>query len=107
MDRSAKEIDRILKETVRQAARRLPLTAAYLFGSYATGCPRDESDIDVALFSPGAEDIPLTKRVRLLTHIRLAVDAEIELHLFDDKRLGEARPTNIFGVILATGRRVA
>lgn len=30
---------------------RMPIQAAYLFGSYATGCAREDSDIDLAVVS--------------------------------------------------------
>jgi len=105
--RSAAEIEQVVQRVIRLAAERVPLTAAYLFGSYCDGSATDDSDSDIALFSPGADTMPPPDRTRLLTDIRLAVETEVELHLYDDKWLAQARPSNVYGHILATGRRVA
>ena len=107
MARPVDELEAILAKTVGIAAVRMPLTAAYLFGSYAEGKPHEYSDIDIALFSPAAESMPLREKMNLLTDIEMAVGGEVQLHLFSDKCLTEARPTNIYGHILATGRRIA
>ena len=37
-------------------ADRLPITAMYVFGSYAKGTPREGSDIDVCVVSPKFKD---------------------------------------------------
>ena len=107
MARSPEEIERIVRRIIELASQRLAITAAYLFGSYCDGTATDGSDIDIALFSRGADELPLEDRISLLTDIRLAVDAEVELHLFDEKCLRQARPTNIYGHIVTTGHRLA
>ena len=42
-----------------------------------------------------------------LVDIDVAIDAEVELHLYSDRCLEKARPSNIYGHILATGRKIA
>ena len=106
MVRSDAEVERIVRKTLQLAAERLPLAAAYLFGSYCDGTADEDSDIDIALFSPAAKDLSLNDRITLLTDIRLAVGAEVELHLFDQDCLAEARPSNFYGHIVSTGRKV-
>jgi predicted nucleotidyltransferase len=105
--RSKKEIEQIVSKTISTAAEHLPITAAYLFGSYADDSATDESDIDIAIFSPASGRLSLTEKINLLADIRLSVGAEIELHLFDDSCLAKARPSNLYGLIVSSGRRVA
>ena len=97
----------ILARTVEALRRRVPLTAVYLFGSYAQGCADEDSDIDVAVFSPAVEGMDLEHRVETSADVQAEVDAEVEIHLFPAAALGEARPSNIYGLILETGERVA
>ena len=107
MVRSTEELDGILERTVEEANRCFPLTAAYLFGSYAEGKAHDASDIDIALFSPASDTMALPERLDALARIDIAVNAEVELHLYSDQALAEARPSNIVGHIIKTGRRIA
>ncbi len=107
MARSVEELEEILLRTVEEARRRLPLAAAYLFGSYAEGNAHDDSDIDIALFSPAADEMTLPERIDTLVDIDVAIDAEVELHLYSDRCLEKARPSNIYGHILTTGRKIA
>ena len=105
--RTAKELEDILQRTIDEVSRRLSLREAYLFGSYANGTADDNSDIDIALFSPTEDNLALEDRFRLIARVRYAVQAEIELHLYSDKCLKRAEPSNIYGHILATGRKIA
>lgn len=107
MARSAEELRDILDRTVQEARRHFDVAAAYLFGSYANGDPHEWSDIDVALFSPAAEELTLEDKVKHLARIRLAIDAEVELHLYSDKRLTASKPASMSAYILATGRKIA
>ena len=107
MARSAKELEDILRRTIEEASKRVSISDAYLFGSYANGTPDEDSDIDIALFSPTEEELGLEERLRMMAQIRYAVGAEVELHLYSDKCLAKAKPSNIYGYIIATGRKIA
>ncbi len=75
-------------EAIRKARQYLNTTSlfleyesAYLFGSYASGTQRAESDIDVALFirKIDADYFPILKK---LYSARRSIDVRIEPHLF-------------------------
>ena len=54
-----------------------PVEAVYLFGSYATGQPREESDIDLAIVSPGFSGSRL-KDGGKLSALTWSIDTRIE-----------------------------
>ena len=85
---------------------RIPVTQAYLFGSYAEGTARDDSDIDIAAFSPAADTMKFEEKVALTVQLERQIDAGVELHLFGAASLAEARPTNFFGYLRTHGKPI-
>ena len=59
----------------------LPIESAYLFGSYASGMPRSDSDIDIGIFAATTVD-DYFAMVKKLFAARRLVDTLIEPHLF-------------------------
>ena len=55
----------------------IPISSAYLFGSYAQGKGSEWSDIDIAVISPGISDDRLEERIRLMK-LSATVDSRIE-----------------------------
>lgn len=106
MARSAIEIERIAQSTVAALRTRIPVEKAYLFGSYAEGRPHEDSDIDIAAFSPAADTMTYSERVALTIEVERQIDAPIELHLFGTKSLGDARATNFFGYLQSHGKYI-
>lgn len=88
-------------ETLR--AHRIRPSSVYLFGSYANGTPRDESDIDVAVVSEDLSGDRIEDQV-LLMEYRWDVDLRIEPHPF---RPEDFTPENPWAAqIMATGIRI-
>ena len=55
-----------------------------------------------------AKRTPVNRALRqAVARLRQEIDPLIELHLFSERALREARPTNFAGHILATGVKVA
>lgn len=65
MARSLAEIETIASRTLSLLRERIPVTQAYLFGSQVEGVPDENSDIDIAAFSPAADVMDATKRIEL------------------------------------------
>jgi predicted nucleotidyltransferase len=107
MVRPITEVKKIISETLDCLAEYLPVHSAYLFGSYAAGLARDNSDIDIAVFSPSVETMRLEEKVNLISMVQQYIKAEVEIHLFSSRRLKHARPTNFYGYILKTGKKIA
>ena len=70
MDAVKKFLDKIRENGI-------PVSSAYLFGSYALGKGSEWSDIDVAVISPGISDDRLEERIRLMK-LSATVDSRIE-----------------------------
>jgi len=99
-------INQTIKKTLAYLSKRITITEAVLFGSYAQGNPHEYSDIDLAIFSPEVEKLNLEDKAKLFSEVRRRCGQDIEVHFFSEKMLREARPTNFCGYILATGKRV-
>ncbi|MFH0800727.1 MAG: nucleotidyltransferase domain-containing protein [Pseudomonadota bacterium] len=107
MARRIEEVEDIARNAVRMVNNRYPVRAAYLFGSYVDGIPRDDSDIDVAVFAEGVEFEKIDVRMDFISQIQKAVAAEVELHLYSAALLKEMRPTNFAGYISSHGKKIA
>jgi predicted nucleotidyltransferase len=106
MPRSAIEVAKITRKTIRLLKGHLSIQRGYLFGSYAYGEPNEYSDIDLAFFSPTIGKMSLDRKMTMLSEVGKKVGYEVEIHLYSSKCLKEARPTNFYGHILKTGKRV-
>lgn len=106
MVKTKTEIKSIIKDSIEYLRKKIRISSAYIFGSYATGTATHWSDIDLAVFSPDADKMKIEDKARLVTDLRLHCHPEVELHLFPQKVLKEARPTNFYGYILKNGKKV-
>lgn len=68
----------IAKKFIEQIPNSVKLKKAYLFGSYASGRAREESDIDIALVIENMVDFFSTQM--LLMRLRRKIDLRIEPH---------------------------
>jgi len=107
MVRHAAEIEEITKKVLRLVNARFLIKAAYLFGSYADGSPRDDSDIDIAIFADGIASLALDDKMTFLSDIQRQVSNDVELHLFPSETLAELRPSNFPGYIATHGKPLA
>ena len=81
------------------AEQDLNVEKAYIFGSYAKGTFREESDIDVAVFMKNLEN-SFTMQVQLM-QMRRNFDTRIEPHPFDENDFNSGNP--FVNEILRTG----
>ncbi len=100
------DVNQAIKKTLDYLSKKITITEAVLFGSYAQGNPHKYSDIDLAVFSPEVEKLDLEGKAKLFSEVRRRCDEDIEVHFFSEKMLREARPTNFCGYILATGKKM-
>ena len=106
MYRSTLEVNRIARRTTKLLSGYVRLKAGYLFGSYVFGKPHKYSDIDLAFFSPSVNRMGIEEKVSLISKVGQQVGSDVEIHLYSDRCLKDARPTNFYGYILKTGRKI-
>ena len=106
MYRSIVEVNKISRRAAKILGSHVKLRAGYLFGSYVNGKPHKYSDIDLAFFSPSVDRMGLEKKISLISKVGEQVGSDVEIHLYSNKRLKDARPTNFYGYILKTGRKI-
>ncbi len=96
----------LVDEGLARARERIRIEAAFLFGSQVTGNADENSDVDLAIFSPDVDNLNFVERIHLTSEIALNCDSRLELHLYSSKALANARPTNFAGYIVAHGKRL-
>ncbi|MFZ2357005.1 MAG: nucleotidyltransferase domain-containing protein [Candidatus Omnitrophota bacterium] len=106
MYRSIIEVNRIAHRTTKLLSSYVRLKAGYLFGSYVNGKPHKYSDIDLAFFSPSVNRMGIEEKISLISKVGQQVGSDVEIHLYSDRCLKDARPTNFYGHILKTGRKI-
>jgi predicted nucleotidyltransferase len=107
MARSFEEATEIANRVVALVHARFPVRAAYLFGSYVEGNPRDDSDIDIAIFADGVAALGIEEKMQFLSDIQRQTSNDVELHLFSSEAFAECRPTNFWGYIASHGKSLA
>ncbi len=100
-------VNEALESGLEYLRQRIRIEAAYLFGSQVTGEANEDSDIDIAIFSPDVEKMSFMQRIDLGIDLTLECNSRLELHLFSSRALVNARSTNFAGYIIAHGKRLA
>src|SRR5206468_8407598 len=98
--------DRISHQALATLEEEMPITAAFLFGSYAEGRAHAGSDIDLAVFTPELSRLKMAEKSRLQLHLQRRCALDLELHLYPADALHRARRTNFYGYLLEHGKRV-
>ena len=93
-------LDELLESGLARVREKVRIEAAYLFGSQLTDAADQDSDIDLAIFSPDVDGLNLVVRVHLSSEISRNCDSRLELHLYSSRALAEARSTNFAGHIV-------
>ena len=99
-------LNKLIDDGLARARERVRIEAAYLFGSQLTDNADENSDIDLAIFSPDVDALNFVERVHLTSQISLNCDSRLQLHLYPSRALAEARPSNSAGHIVTHGKRL-
>ncbi len=95
----------VVTELIRQLnANDLPISQAYIFGSYAKGLQTQWSDIDVALISDKFEGDFFNDRCKVIPYV-VKIETDIEAHPFRPEDFSTGNP--FVEEILQTGFRIA
>lgn len=81
MDRIPEPVLNRVRQIRAPLSRHGAVVATYVFGSFAWGHPRADSDIDVAAFVEGVETWDLRRRAAVIAEVQGIVGDDVELHL--------------------------
>ena len=100
-------VNNIVREYIADVKKAMPIDKVYLYGSYAKGSQRDDSDVDICFFSKALEK---RRRLDVLTElfylkIKYDKDILIEPNVFPISELYNDNP--FVKEILRTGREIA
>jgi predicted nucleotidyltransferase len=96
-------IQRYLGEVERAG---IPVEAAVLFGSYAKGLEREDSDIDLVVLSPRFDQQKTQHDISVLWRLRARTDARIEPIAAGVREFAEDEGSPILCVARAEGIRI-
>jgi predicted nucleotidyltransferase len=100
------ELERIVDAVVSGLEPDIPVNAVVLFGSYASGTPRDWSDIDVAIVSPAFSSVPLWRRQEILAETLADADVRLSPIGYSPEEYCEPATHSFLREIIRTGRVV-
>lgn len=92
MVKTKDQVREIIRAFVGEIARDYRITQVILFGSYARGVPKTESDIDLAVVSPDFSGKPEMEILQYLSRKAMKVDTSLEVLAFEPKDLTSPDP---------------
>ncbi len=101
-----KNIKLIVKRFVKDLSREIRVQKVILFGSYVSGHPHRDSDVDIAVVSP---DLGKRDEMEEMTHLLKKaheVDIDLEPHPFHPRELRHPEKSSFAYEILKTGKVV-
>ena len=99
-------IEKRVNQAVGVLSREQSVAAVYVFGSQVNGKPDKWSDIDVAVFIDGAENMGLQRRAQLSAMVQREAGDEIELHFLSKRMLDHPAPASFAKFVVTTGSRL-
>jgi predicted nucleotidyltransferase len=99
-------VNRIVRQYINDVKAKMPIDKVYLYGSYAKGNPRDDSDVDLCFFSKDFEDKRDWDVLTELFYIKTKYDREllIEPNAFPTSDIDKGNP--FVEEVIRTGQEI-
>jgi len=107
MVKTKNQIEKTVSEFVKEISKDFKINQVILFGSYAQGRPREESDIDIAIVSSDFQGKPEMEILQYLSRKSMQFDTSLEVVAFTPEDLASPDPRSFsyqvktFGIPLA------
>lgn len=99
MLKEAVSLKEIGKEIEEYLSRYIIVNMIIVYGSYAYGTPREDSDIDIAVISVNFRNMSIMERIELLAGASVAIDSRIEVKGFTLEEYENAMPGSLIELI--------
>jgi predicted nucleotidyltransferase len=106
MLKTAATIDQITKEVVDFLSSYIQIERVILFGSYASGSFRKDSDFDMAVISRDFETMGILEKIGLFSKTALAVDSRVELKGFGQDEFLNPEKGSLLEMIKQHGKTI-
>ena len=100
-------LEQIGEEIVHFLSGHIRVARLIVFGSYAYGRPREDSDFDIAVVSDDLAKMSILERIELFARAALAVDSRVELKGFTEKEFRAPAPGSLLEMIKRRGKVIA
>lgn len=104
MLKTTSSVEDICKETAGFLSHHIKIEHLIVFGSYAYGNPRPDSDMDIAVISPDIENMPILSKIELFSRAAIAIDSRLELKGFSSKDFAHPEPGSLLELIKSRGK---
>jgi len=101
---SEDQVDEIIKGFIARLSQEIPVKEIILFGSYASGNPKEYSDIDLAVISDWFEGMTKIESMQYLSRIAASYNSLIEALPFTEKEYKNLDKRTFLAGIVKTGR---
>ncbi|MBU0693678.1 MAG: nucleotidyltransferase domain-containing protein [Candidatus Omnitrophica bacterium] len=99
-------IEQIVKELVNFLSRYIKIERIILYGSYAYGIARGDSDFDIAVISEDFERMSILERIELFSKAIIGIDSRIEAKGFSKKEFLKPQESSFLAMIKNKGKIV-
>ena len=100
-------IKKTLDAYVQALAKEINVKSAFVFGSYACGNWREDSDIDIAIFSEHFSNMDRVQAITFLLNRTLPYNLDIQPVAFDEQDLAPEAENPFVSEILKIGIKIA
>ena len=97
-------IKKSLSLFISSISRKFPIKRVILFGSHAHGRADEQSDVDLAVFSPKFSDKTHLRDVRFLWTEAAKIDSRIEPLPFSTAEIKRADPRSFLAEVIRSGK---
>ncbi len=99
-------IEEVLHDYIAKLSKEINIVSAILFGSYARGNWRSDSDIDIAVFSDSFSNMDRTQAIAFLSDKSLQYGIDIQPLAFDEKDFRNDNKNPFIAEIMTTGIKI-
>lgn len=100
-------IEKVLHDYIGKLSKEIHIVSAILFGSYARGNWRNDSDVDIAVFSDSFSNMDRIQAIAFLLDKSLQYGIDIQPLAFDEKDFRNDNENPFITEIMTTGIKIA